>query len=100
MTYTDYCEWYEDSGIFSTHIPRDENNQPIQSLVDRLEPAVMIRLVPPELGFSRDVIRKLGAVEGDDDLSEISEDGEEGEKKINSFWNKQQKTNTTPTTFT
>ena len=86
MTYHDYCEFFEDSGIIASHVPRDENNQPIQSFVDALEPTKIIKLIPRELGFSKDILKKFGAVEGDtttinDDISEMSEDEDMSEDK-------------------
>ena len=86
MTYHDFCEFLDDSGIIATHVPRDENNQPIQSFIDALEPTKIIKLIPRELGFSKDVLKKFGVVEGEepvirDDISEMSDDGDLPEDK-------------------
>ena len=71
MTFDDYVEFYEDSGISSTHIPRDEHNDPLQSFVEQLNPLTIINTIPRELGFSKDLLTNLSAVEGDDDMSDV-----------------------------
>ena len=86
MTYHDYCEFFEDSGIIASHVPRDENNQPIATFVDALEPTKIIKLIPRELGFSKDILKKFGVIEGEgttiaDDISEMSEDDDLTEDK-------------------
>tara|TARA_A100001015_G_C14988183_1_gene712528 strand:+ start:483 stop:1847 length:1365 start_codon:yes stop_codon:yes gene_type:complete len=86
MTYHDYCEFFDDSGIISSHVPRDEDNQPIRSFVDALEPTKIIKLIPRELGFSKDILKKFSAVEGDsntvnDDISDMSDDEDMTEDK-------------------
>lgn len=71
MTFDDYVEFYEDSGIASTHIPRDEHNDPLQSFVTQLNPLTIINSIPRELGFSKDLLTNLSVVEGDDDMSDV-----------------------------
>ena len=61
----------QDSGIATTHVPRDEYNEPLKSFMDLLDPVTIVDSAPRELGFSKEVFAKLAVVEGDDDVSEV-----------------------------
>jgi len=56
MTFRDYCEFFEDSGIAATHVPRTEYNEPLPSFMEKLNPRAIVAATPRELGFSKEVL--------------------------------------------
>jgi hypothetical protein len=51
----EFVEFLEDSAILQTHVPHDENDEPLAEFQAQLDPVRLLTTVPRNLGYSRSV---------------------------------------------
>jgi hypothetical protein len=49
----EFVEFLEDSAILQTHVPHDENDEPLAEFQAQLDPVRLLTTVPRNLGYSR-----------------------------------------------
>jgi hypothetical protein len=53
MSLEEFIEFLEDSAILQTHVPHDENDDPLAEFQAQLDPVRLLTTVPRNLGYSR-----------------------------------------------
>lgn len=66
MSFEQFMEFMDDSGIWKTHAPRDDNDEPLLSFQEKLDPANLWSLVPKEYGYAKTYTSR-GNIQIDDD---------------------------------
>lgn len=56
MSLEEFVEFMEDSAILNTHVPHDENDEPLTEFQAQLDPVRLLTTVPRNLGYSLYVI--------------------------------------------
>jgi hypothetical protein len=64
MSLEEFVEFLEDSAILQTHVPHDENDDPLAEFQAQLDPVRLLTTVPRNLGYSRQMEFELTAGAG------------------------------------
>ena len=59
MSLEEFVEFLEDSAILQTHVPHDENDDPLAEFQAQLDPVRLLTTVPRNLGYSREMESEL-----------------------------------------
>ena len=52
MSLEEFVEFLEDSAVLLTHVPHDENDEPLAEFQAQLDPVRLLTTVPRNLGYS------------------------------------------------
>mmetsp|Transcript_16780 Transcript_16780/g.25216 ORF Transcript_16780/g.25216 Transcript_16780/m.25216 type:complete len:773 (+) Transcript_16780:69-2387(+) len=59
MSLEEFVEFMEDSAVLQTHVPHDENDEPLTEFQAQLDPVRLLTTVPRNLGYSMEMENEL-----------------------------------------